>query len=712
MRPETVLFVACGVAPDADLPRFHEHAQRLGVAHGYPSHLAPGRVAWACVELDPLLATARALLEVCPGVSLSLHAATPDAHIPISMGPPLFFGAGATHALDLLDRTPPGRVLASEDTLRLFGGFDASAHGFSVLEASDVHVFVPTAARESTLAQDVFARWQRASDEERAEAVTNLVERAIADLMGGEPLHLLSLVHVHIERVVEIVVESSARDPETSARVLIALSQWINPVWMRPELVGACAALVDASPLEASSPEARPRLLDLYALRALQLRKLGLIDNADAMLERIISCAQGFTTVEARALNERALLRIMTRDFSDVEAYAERVVALVGEEAPSTALVLAHKVRAVSILSDGEDVTDSRTATIFHHLERAYSIAQACGDRQNIMLVAGEWSNALSKIDPTRSAARMQEVLELARALHVDHFVTVAMSVLTDLALRRGRTQEAHAMLARSRNALDSHDARGRWFVLVQEALVCLFEADYARAHALTHDLHEGLSMFQHPQAENTVFMIDACAALLSGQLEQFRYLLAHAPNADIPYLDLFVALAHAMEAPADTLEAALSHLRKVLVEADEEGPYDEWHGLMWHHSIARFPDHLVAAYQRACVAVGPEGAWLVNTEGKRIELAHRPYLHRLLAAFVDLHERDDGGTLDTHTVFEHGWPGETVTFEAMKNRVYVGISKLRGFGLKPWLVSGPDGYFLSPDLLVVRAIPSEVTSR
>jgi hypothetical protein len=103
-------------------------------------------------------------------------------------------------------------------------------------------------------------------------------------------------------------------------------------------------------------------------------------------------------------------------------------------------------------------------------------------------------------------------------------------------------------------------------------------------------------------------------------------------------------------------------------------------------------------------VAVGHEGAWLVNADGARIELAHRPYLHRLLDAFADLHARDDGGTLDTHTLFEHGWPGETVAFEAMKNRVYVAISKLRGFGLKPWLVSGPDGYYLSPDLLVVRS--------
>ena len=97
------------------------------------------------------------------------------------------------------------------------------------------------------------------------------------------------------------------------------------------------------------------------------------------------------------------------------------------------------------------------------------------------------------------------------------------------------------------------------------------------------------------------------------------------------------------------------------------------------------------------------DGSTCGRVDGRRVELAHRPYLHRLFSAFVERHERGEDAGLATHELFELGWPGETITFSAMKNRVYVGIAKLRGFGLKPWLVRGPSGYVLSSELSIVR---------
>lgn len=130
-------------------------------------------------------------------------------------------------------------------------------------------------------------------------------------------------------------------------------------------------------------------------------------------------------------------------------------------------------------------------------------------------------------------------------------------------------------------------------------------------------------------------------------------------------------------------LDAALERLSAALTRADAQGELAPWTGLVWRHAIAHYPGRFVPAYGRPCVAVGRQGSWLVNTDGERTELAHLPYLRQLLCAFVELHARCDAGALDTHEVFERGWPGEQVTLEAMKSRVYVGISKLRGFGLE-----------------------------
>ena len=50
----------------------------------------------------------------------------------------------------------------------------------------------------------------------------------------------------------------------------------------------------------------------------------------------------------------------------------------------------------------------------------------------------------------------------------------------------------------------------------------------------------------------------------------------------------------------------------------------------------------------------------------------------------------------EAHAVLAAGWPGERVRDSTGANRVHVALSTLRNLGLRPFLVSGPDGYALT----------------
>jgi hypothetical protein len=50
------------------------------------------------------------------------------------------------------------------------------------------------------------------------------------------------------------------------------------------------------------------------------------------------------------------------------------------------------------------------------------------------------------------------------------------------------------------------------------------------------------------------------------------------------------------------------------------------------------------------------------------------------------------------------GWPGEQMSAEAGRNRVYVAIAKLRRLGLDAVVVRTPLGYTFDPAVQIVRS--------
>lgn len=88
-----------------------------------------------------------------------------------------------------------------------------------------------------------------------------------------------------------------------------------------------------------------------------------------------------------------------------------------------------------------------------------------------------------------------------------------------------------------------------------------------------------------------------------------------------------------------------------------------------------------------------PGGAWTL--------LGSSPSLWRLFLALAES-ARDAGGPVDFDALQAATWPGEVLTVESATNRLHVSLSKLRGAGLKPFLVRDDDGYQLDCPVVFV----------
>ena len=87
--------------------------------------------------------------------------------------------------------------------------------------------------------------------------------------------------------------------------------------------------------------------------------------------------------------------------------------------------------------------------------------------------------------------------------------------------------------------------------------------------------------------------------------------------------------------------------------------------------------------------------------DGEEVDLSRRSSLRRILKALVDHKSQQAGQSLSIGELFEVGWPGETIQQESVQTRVYWAIYTLRKLGLESVLLTGGDGYMLSPDLVV-----------
>lgn len=98
---------------------------------------------------------------------------------------------------------------------------------------------------------------------------------------------------------------------------------------------------------------------------------------------------------------------------------------------------------------------------------------------------------------------------------------------------------------------------------------------------------------------------------------------------------------------------------------------------------------------------VGRDGAWFQRSGEERVELTRSQVQMRLLWRLARERLERPGQHLKADALLEALWPGERMMREAGLNRLYVAVNNLRRAGLGQALERGPEGYRLSPDLLI-----------
>lgn len=96
------------------------------------------------------------------------------------------------------------------------------------------------------------------------------------------------------------------------------------------------------------------------------------------------------------------------------------------------------------------------------------------------------------------------------------------------------------------------------------------------------------------------------------------------------------------------------------------------------------------------------DAEWFALAGAERVSLRRRRSLRLVLERLLRARLESPGVELSTHELFEAGWPGERIIFEAGRQRVYVTLVELRKLGLGGWLHHRGQGYLLDPTARIV----------
>ena len=696
MTPEELTIIAIKIPDDVDRAaslEFHRWAMTHTHVASTRLHLSPDTLVMLSPEQDELIAScfgilrefsrARAIVAVSDGALVLEH----------EQGPPVFIGDGLGDVLQMLEDVEEGSVVA---TSALRQQLDRSRFEFQVedsREPSALSRFVCTCPEVVAPYIDPDAR-----NQDQMERWAKQVTNAIREGLTGESPASLDMLLQHADSILDTIEKGTVTAPASVAEALVALRLWLNPLWMRPIALEATQTLLERDMLDG------PLKLELRELHAAQLKKLGQaeesIEEHTALLDEPSPPA-----VIARCFIALSELHFMRKDMDLALEYSRRAIDFCGEHDLGGYQALAHQGVAEALIGKATCIDAEGTAAILKEFEKSVAVAQASKDLQAQLIALGEWSNFSSINTPEKSLENLKRVKELATMLRIEHFVSMALIVMGDISLRLKRPDLARDFLSQTRARLDEDDRMGQWHAQLQEAMIYLYEQNYEQATRHTTLLEESSERYDHWMGMVCTTRLFMLIALMMEQFERFD-LIIEGKQFDDRSVDETICMLRELLTDRQNKQK-----RDALVERLEwhqkQALYHEWLELVWRKAIAHFPDTFVPLRIPDTLAVHAEQGWFICREQpERVELAHRPYLHRMFKELLLQHEKRGKG-IDTLDLFDACWPDETVSFEVMKNRVYVGISNLRKLGLRPWLVRLPDGYTLSESLDVIPANPA-----
>lgn len=489
--------------------------------------------------------------------------------------------------------------------------------------------------------------------------------------------------------------------------------QWLDGIETSAEL--ECnEALIQACPDLLAAHEHMPSSTQRAQLGLSLARALERSAQRERLLrlaEQIYQDAQGDPTLEASALMLCARVARDERDLDRAQAMLDQCSALAPKlDGPTLCALL----RAQTTLTQRRG--DAPLLKL--QLQQMLELAQERGTTLDKISAFSSMSFMLRDSDELdRAQALLDRALTLAQDPALPFGIKGMLSrTMAALLERRHQFEQAKAHCVR---AIDTFRGRS-WHQHVALELLTLAELelalgspDEARAHvdeSITLSLRLG-----HAKIESRARYLEALLSFVADDLStslealrQARALLgSSAERGFLARIDLQAARAYIS---LGDLAAASAAFERVVIEPT--GALEDNMALtramlfgepmpardkLREASLVAIWDKLTAAAraERLVLRVEPQGHSFIAPDGEPQRLSRRRALRCILWALVRAHQDHPGQGLSLEQLQEAGWPGERMTYESGKQRVYVTLNRLRNLGLDPFVCTTGDGYML-----------------
>jgi predicted ATPase len=365
------------------------------------------------------------------------------------------------------------------------------------------------------------------------------------------------------------------------------------------------------------------------------------------------------------------------------------------------------------------------------HAKAALARARANGPHElaHALSALASCDLAVGRLEEAR--ATLQEAIAIARRtsdVECAHYIGRLGEVLIEL----GRLDEAEACVDEA-IALSRPFAHRRWLTVLAglRGTIAFERGDFARACAFYEEALASAREWGADLLEPFYRALHGAALADSGDVARATADLDHA-DAQLPRFanDPFLAmttnlcrghldLAEAREAAArgDT-DASLAHRLRAEQRIERlAGSTRVFEDLVpMRRRLERALDRMSATDSLGLVArrvqqdqdnalvVAADGAWFRAPGGKRVDIARRPNLNRVLVSLTMRRVAASGQALSLEDIMRAGWPGDKARHSSAVNRARVTLARLRKLGLGDLLVTTKDGYLLDPNVPILIA--------
>ncbi len=475
---------------------------------------------------------------------------------------------------------------------------------------------------------------------------------------------------------------------------------------------------------EARTPGAANAAFTLLEAMAEVLRTRGPLDLLLSLLEATLApamVAQADPSLVGQALRDRATARHFAPDTAEAKR-ADLTRALeIAAQTHDVALELSCRsvFRSLELIHGRPDA-----ARI--HATAALSLARKGDDRGALAKALGDLAAcdlAMGRLEEARACT--QESLSIARALGNAPATAIDLARLAETLMQMGRMHEATTLVDEAIDLATKFDNQRLLAMLSGIRATIAYDQDdlanakraFDEAHA--HAMRAGADLLQpFYRALRGAVLADADdpdratvdIEAASTTLPRFKDEPVLGATVTVARGHLELALARVAERAGDAT-GALAHRAKAAKALDAQPTAHDYEDLRVMRR--RFERALAKAAGLAAVAgndvpddalvVAEDGAWFRPPHGKRVALANRPNLKRLLLALTQHRIGAPGEALSLDAVFRGGWPGERADSRSAANRARVALARLRKIGLGDLLLT-QGGYYLDPNVRVAIA--------